>query len=104
MVIKRRYKIKDMFIDAYKETICAAIGFSLINLLNETSDKINLSPLYLCIVAFCFSMTIGVLWEFFEYSADKFFKLDMQKDNIITEISSVELDPKKIIILSLLKI
>ena len=37
-------------------------------------------------------MTIGVLWEFFEYAADKFFMLDMQKDEIVTKISSVTLD------------
>lgn len=73
--------------------LCAAVGFSLVNLLNIASDKINLSPLYLCIVAFCFSMTVGVLWEFFEYGSDKFLKLDMQKDNIVTWISTVELNP-----------
>lgn len=73
--------------------LCAAIGFSLVNLLNETSNKINLSPVYLCIVAFCFSMTIGVLWEFFEYGCDQILLVDMQKDSIITRISTVTLDP-----------
>lgn len=72
--------------------LCAAVGFSLVNLLDKTSSKINLSPLYLCIVAFCFSMTIGVLWEFFEYGSDKLFKLDMQKDSIVSWISTVELN------------
>ena len=48
------------------------------------------------IVAFCFSMTIGVLWEFFEYGADTYLKLDMQKDRIISRISSVELNSEKI--------
>lgn len=75
--------------------LCAAIGFSLVNLLNNASEKINLSPMYLCIVAFCFSMTIGVLWEFFEFSADRFLKVDMQKDRIVQTISSVELDPER---------
>lgn len=75
--------------------LCAAIGFSLINLLNNTSDKFHLSPLYLCIVAFCFSMTIGVLWEFFEYASDKYLKLDMQKDRIVSVISTVELDEQR---------
>ncbi len=73
--------------------LCAAVGFSLVNILEKTSDKINLSPLYLCIVAFCFSMTIGVLWEFFEYGSDIIFKLDMQKDNVVSWISTVELNP-----------
>lgn len=73
--------------------LCAAIGFSLIDLLNNKSDKINLSPLYLCIVSFCFSMTIGVFWEFFEYGADKIVSVDMQKDTLVTEISTVFIDP-----------
>lgn len=46
----------------------------------------------LAIVAFCFSMTIGVLWEFLEYGADHFFPVDMQKDAIVTNFSSVTLD------------
>ena len=72
--------------------LATAVGFSLIDLLNKNSKKFNLSPIYLCLVAFCFSMTIGVLWEFFEYAADKFLLVDMQKDEIVTKISSVTLD------------
>ena len=74
--------------------LCAAIGFSLIDLLNRSRKfTFSLSPLYLAIVAFCFSMTVGVLWEFFECLMDQFFFLDMQKDTIIPAISSVMLDP-----------
>lgn len=75
--------------------LAAGVGFSLVDLLNKNSKNINLSPLYVAIVAFCFSMTIGVLWEFFEYGMDKYLKLDMQKDRIVNVISSVELDPNK---------
>ena len=49
----------------------------------------------MAIVAFCFSMTIGVIWEFFEYGMDQFFGLDMQKDTVIQGFSSVLLDPTK---------
>lgn len=72
--------------------LATAVGFSLIDLLNKNSRKVNLSPVYLCLVAFCFSMTIGVIWEFFEYGMDKFLLVDMQKDEIVTQISSVTLD------------
>lgn len=72
--------------------LATAVGFSLIDLLNKNSKKISLSPIYLCLVAFSFSMTIGVLWEFFESGADKIILTDMQKDEIITEISTVTLD------------
>ena len=74
--------------------LCAAIGFSLVDLLNRSQKfTFTLSPLYLSIVAFCFSMTVGVLWEFFECLMDQLFFLDMQKDTIIPAISSVMLDP-----------
>ena len=74
--------------------LCAAIGFSLLDILNRhNSARFHLSPLYLAIVAFCFSMTIGVLWEFFEFSVDRLFHMDMQKDTIVHTISSVMLDP-----------
>lgn len=82
----------DIILHTLNGFLATAVGFSLIDLLNKNSKKFNLSPVYLCLVAFSFSMTIGVLWEFFEYVADKFFMLDMQKDEIITEISSVTLD------------
>ncbi len=74
--------------------LAAAIGFSLVVLLND-SDRLEfeLSPVFIAIVAFCFSMTIGVLWEFFEYGMDHFFNLDMQKDTILNSISTVMLDP-----------
>ena len=74
--------------------LCAAIGFALVDLLNESEHfSFKLSPVYLAIVAFCFSMTIGVLWEFFEFSVDRLFHMDMQKDTIVHTISSVMLDP-----------
>ena len=75
--------------------LATAVGFSLIHLLNENSKKISLSPMYLCLVAFCFSMTIGVLWEFFEFGVDRILDKDMQKDRIVQTISSVEFDPEK---------
>ena len=73
--------------------LCAAIGFSMVELLNRSSRRISLSPLYLAVVAFCFSMTIGVCWEFIEFTADQLFFLDMQKDTIVQTIGSVNLDP-----------
>ncbi len=73
--------------------LCAAVGFSLIDILNRDSRiKFNLSPVYVAIVAFCFSMTIGVLWEFFEFGADRLLHLDMQKDTVVHTITSVSLD------------
>jgi len=76
--------------------LCAAIGFALVDMLNR-SDRFSfkLSPVYLAIVAFCFSMTVGVLWEFFEYFGDQLLGLDMQKDAVVNVIRTVELDPMR---------
>lgn len=73
--------------------MCAAIGFALLDILNKNRKvKFQLSPAFLAVVAFCFSMTIGVLWEFFEFGADVLFLTDMQKDTVIHTISTVTLD------------
>ena len=76
--------------------LCAAIGFSLVDMLNRNERfSLSLSPAFMAIVAFCFSMTIGVLWEFFECAMDQLFLLDMQKDTVLTSIASVMLDPAR---------
>ncbi len=75
--------------------LAAGVGFSLVDLLNENNKNINLSPLYVALVSFCFSMTIGVVWEFYEYGMDKYLNLDMQKDRIVNKIATVYLDPEQ---------
>ena len=74
--------------------LCAATGFALIDILNRNSRiKFELSPIYVALAAFCFSMTVGVLWEFFEFGMDRIFHMDMQKDTVVNSITSVMLDP-----------
>ena len=74
--------------------LCAATGFALIDILNRNSRiKFELSPIYVALAAFCFSMTVGVLWEFFEFGMDRLFHMDMQKDTVVNSITSVMLDP-----------
>ena len=76
--------------------LAAAVGFSLVMLLNDDERlTFDLSPCFLALTAFCFSMTIGVLWEFFEFGMDFFFHTDMQKDTIIHSIYTVALDPTR---------
>ena len=88
------YQGWDTMLHTLNGFLCAAIGFSLVDMLNrEDRFSLELSPAFMAIVAFCFSMTIGVLWEFFECLMDQFFLLDMQKDAIVDQISTVMLDP-----------
>ncbi len=92
------YYIKIPYWDTILHTLngflCAAIGFALVDILNRSERiSLNLSPFFVAVVAFCFSMTVGVIWEFFEFSMDHFFLTDMQKDTILNTISTVNLDP-----------
>jgi hypothetical protein len=73
--------------------LCAAVGFSLVDIINRNEKfKVHLSPLFLSLVAFCFSMTVGVMWEFFEFTADRYLLTDMQKDRVVDVVSSVSLN------------
>ena len=88
-----QYPYWDTMLHTTNGFLCAAVGFSLIDILNRDAKiKFTLSPVYVAL-AFCFSMTIGVLWEFFEFGMDRLFHMDMQKDTIVHTISSVMLDP-----------
>lgn len=88
------YQGWDTMLHTLNGFLCAAIGFSLVDLCNRNERfSLSLSPIFMAIVAFCFSMTIGVLWEFVEFGVDHFLYLDMQKDAVVNAISSVMLDP-----------
>ena len=88
------FKGWDTILHTLNGFLCAAIGFALVDMLNRTEKfSLSLSPVFMSIVAFCFSMTIGVLWEFFECGMDQLMMLDMQKDTVVHSISSVMLDP-----------
>lgn len=85
--------IWDTLLHTLNGFLFAAVGFVTVDLLNRNSKSFKLSPLYLVMVAFCFSMTIGVLWEFIECGGDLFLGQDMQKDFIVQSFQSVKLDP-----------
>ena len=88
------YQGWDTMLHTINGFLCAAIGFSLVDMFDRNERfSLTLSPVFMAIVAFCFSMTIGVLWEFFECAMDQLFLLDMQKDTVVNSISSVMLDP-----------
>ena len=77
--------------------IMSAIGFAMIDILNQNPKlHFDMSPMFIAFVAFCFSMTIGVLWEFFEFGMDTFTLMDMQKDTVVTMISTVALNSDKV--------
>lgn len=85
--------------DTLLHTVCgflfAAFGFCLIDILNRGKvNRYDMSPVFLAFIAFCFSMTIGVMWEFIEFGIDSLLLKDMQKDFIVNNLYTVTLDPE----------
>lgn len=70
----------DNFLHTFSGMMLGSLGFSVITILNKT-DKIplNMSPFFVALFAFCFAVTIGVFWEFYEYLFDGILGLNMQK-------------------------
>lgn len=65
--------------------VFAGIGLSLFEIMNKgkTSNFLKI------IFAFCFSITLGVLWECVEFSFDMTFRTDAQKDAHLSQISTI---------------
>lgn len=89
-----KFPFWDTMLHTLNGFLAAAIGFSLVDILNKSEKLVfHLSPFFTVLVAFCFSMTIGVVWEMFEFGMDQLGGFDMQKDTIIHTVYSANLDP-----------
>lgn len=90
-----KYPFWDNMLHVTSGFIIAAFGFSLVDIANRNHRmEIHLSPLFLSLVACCFSISIGVLWEFFEFFGDLLLRTDMQKDFFLSSVSSSALNPE----------
>jgi hypothetical protein len=72
--------------------IFALLGFSMVNMLNNNNDEHKkLSPFFVSLFSFCFSLAVSYMWEIFEFSMDSIFKINMQrwKDGIVGTGSGV---------------
>lgn len=70
----------DIMLHSISGFILGIVGFMFVYLLNQQYDKnVNLSPFFIVLFAFCFAVTIGVIWEFYEFGMDRIFGFNMQK-------------------------
>lgn len=75
-----RFESWDSILHTFSGITLGALGFSIVNILNESAgSKVRLSPFFVALFAFCFAATLGVLWEIYEFTADAFLKVNMQK-------------------------
>lgn len=70
----------DTILHTFSGAMLGALGFSVIALMNENKKwKLNLSPIFIAFFAFCFAVTLGVVWEIYEFTFDGLLGLNMQK-------------------------
>ncbi|TMM51335.1 hypothetical protein FDT80_15110 [Sulfitobacter sabulilitoris] len=58
------------------------IGFLFVFMLFE-GDRLAAPPVALALITFCFAMTVGAIWEIFEFGMDVGFGLNMQKSGLV---------------------
>ncbi len=57
-----------------------ALGFSFVNILNKNEKvHVELAPIFVALFALGFAITLGVLWEIYEFTFDGLLGVNMQK-------------------------
>lgn len=70
----------DTVLHTLSGAMLGALGYSVICVLNK-SEKIpvSLSPAFVAVFTFCFAVSLGAVWEIYEFLIDRIFGTNMQK-------------------------
>lgn len=70
----------DIILHAFSGGMLGALGFTIVSILNQTDKlRIDLSPVFVSLFAFCFALAAGAVWEIYEFTFDGLLSLNMQK-------------------------
>jgi hypothetical protein len=70
----------DTVLHSFSGFMLGSLGFSIVSLLNDLKKvRIKMSSLFVAFFAFSFAISLGVLWEIYEYGFDGLLGLNMQK-------------------------
>jgi hypothetical protein len=72
----------DLFLHANAGILLGLLGFALTFTINAKSENLELNPFFVAFFGFCFSLTLSVFWEFFEFSVDGIFGTNMLKSGL----------------------
>jgi len=67
------------------------IGFVLVFMMFQ-GDRYAAPPVAVAFFAFCFALSMGALWEIFEFSMDRIFGLNMQKSGLMDTMGDLIVD------------
>lgn len=70
----------DLILHCFSGVMLGSFGFLVVSILNRDEHvNMKLTPAFVAVFAFCFAVTLGVLWELYEYFFDGLLGLNMQK-------------------------
>ncbi len=70
----------DTMLHTLSGAMFGALGFSFVNILNKNEKvHVKLAPVFVALFSFLFAVTLGVMWEIFEYAVDGLLGVNMQK-------------------------
>ncbi|GHV47210.1 membrane protein [Clostridia bacterium] len=73
----------DSVLHTFSGAMLGVVGFEIIDILNGSKAvRINLTAGFVAVFAFCFAISFGALWEIYEFAADSFLHLNMQKHSL----------------------
>jgi hypothetical protein len=74
----------DMMLHTFAGIIFGLFAFNLFYLMNqEKSLDFKLNPTFLMIFSISFALSLGVFWEFLEFTIDQTFGTNMQKSGLV---------------------
>ncbi len=83
----------DKLLHAVSGLIFGNMGYLIVSYLNENKKlNVELTPFFVALFSFCFAVTIGTVWEIYEYAMDKFFGFFMQRGSLDDTMIDLILD------------
>ena len=81
----------DLVLHSFAALLMGMIGFLLVYVFHMTR-RISIAPIYLALFSFGFALTLGTLWEIFEFLMDTLFGFGMQKSGIVDTMTDLIVD------------
>jgi hypothetical protein len=81
----------DILLHGISALVMGLIGFLLVYIFYST-HRIRMTPLYVALIAFGFAVTVGTLWEIFEFTMDWLWGTNMQKSGLVDTMTDLMMD------------
>ncbi len=92
----------DLLLHSFSGILLGILGFIIVYSLNK-DKKINLhmTPAFIALFSFTFAVSLGVVWELFEYFMDTLFGFNMQKSGLVDTMEDLIVDSLGALLISI---